>query len=177
MAQSTPRKQHIVTDKCALCSFSFCNIEITSSGETFKNTTYLNRKLKLTVEKIEDLKVILGVRDFVPTETGICIKCYRKVESVKKTEKELQKTKQTIFDSFLLSSSNREVVVKRLAESPSKGVKKVFSPSIMHRTKLNTSEMQSKQTFKRSNTLQLIEDCPCILPCDVKPSVIPLVCT
>ncbi|XP_053388900.1 uncharacterized protein LOC128551958 [Mercenaria mercenaria] len=48
---------------------------------------------------------------------------------------------------------------------------------MMHRIKLNSSEMQSKQTFKRSNTLQLIEDCPCILPCDVKPSVIPLVCT
>ncbi|XP_053383316.1 uncharacterized protein LOC123541281 [Mercenaria mercenaria] len=115
MAESTPRKQHIVTDKCVLCSFPFCHIEITPSGEKVKHTTNLNKKRKLTADKIKDLKLITGVHDFVPTETqGICTKCYRRVESVKKTESGLKKTKQIIWDSLLQSSSNtnREVNVK-----------------------------------------------------------------
>ena len=80
--RNTPKKNHSLTDRCCFCGMSFLEIFITGSGTKNIQKRY-KQKLKLTGERILTVKRATSIT-LTDLDTGICQKCYRKVESILK---------------------------------------------------------------------------------------------
>ena len=98
---STPRKVYVNKNNCVLCGFSFIQTEVSGTGEeTVKK--FLKLKLRLNAERIETIESVID--NFRPTDEekelhGVCIKCFRKVESCIRVKKEHLKLKEELESS------------------------------------------------------------------------------
>lgn len=120
----TPRRTYILNNSCVICGFSFIVKEQQSDG-TVKITKHLNRKLRLSQERLKILTYVVGdiqVSDNSSDMNGACVKCFQSTERVIKLEKEANKLK----DELLLArnvvvdvnSDRRTNMEKRLLKSP-----------------------------------------------------------
>ena len=100
---------------CIVCGFCFVS---TNDGGVIKNT---DRKLRLTEERVMNIKRVVDIDiDIDSTKftssSGICIKCYRKVEKHYKLSSELKEIKESLQLNILKTISNKQK--KRLLRSP-----------------------------------------------------------
>ena len=128
-SSSTPRKTCILSDVCILCGFAFIQIEKTSFGEE-RIHKHFDKKLKLTVERLEIIRKITGLTDIDVTNVssaGVCIKCYRTADSIMKTESKNDVIKQKFREvaqkivktnMLQLPSPSRKSITKRMLRSP-----------------------------------------------------------
>ena len=148
----TPVKTHIIVDKCVVCSFSFCNMEITNSGRKLKHDTNFNKKLKLTNARIIEVARILPEITEL-NDDGICVKCFRKVQGITKQEEQCKQNKEAVRTTFKSNISYHDKSVKRLLRTPdsTKPMKKVFSPKVQIWKKTiikSADDLQSRQTVR-----------------------------
>ena len=78
----TPRRIYYQSNICILCGFSFIQIEVLFTGQIVQKK-YLNKKLKLTEERIKNITIVVSDFELEPTSiNGVCVKCYRHIEKV-----------------------------------------------------------------------------------------------
>lgn len=119
----TPRKTYILNNSCVVCGFSFIVKEQQSDG-TVKITKHLNRKLRLSQERLKILTYVVG--DIQVSDSsdmnGVCVKCFQSTERVIKLEKEAKKLKdELLFARNVVVNGNsdrRTYMEKRLLKSP-----------------------------------------------------------
>lgn len=120
----TPRKTYILNNSCVVCGFSFIVKEQQSDG-TVKITKHLNRKLRLSQERLKILTYVVGdiqVSDNSSDMNGVCVKCFQSTERVIKLEKEAKKLKDELLLArnvvVNVNSDRRTNMEKRLLKSP-----------------------------------------------------------
>lgn len=120
----TPRKTYILNNSCVVCGFSFIVKEQQSDG-TVKITIHLNRKLRLSQERLKILTYVVGdiqVSDNSSDMNGVCVKCFQSTERVIKLEKEAKKLKDELLLArnmvVNVNSDRRTNMEKRLLKSP-----------------------------------------------------------
>ena len=111
----TPQRIYSVNDVCCLCCFSFVVKEIDERGNSVVKKLH-KLKLKLTDEK---KTIVSQVVELPPQATGICVRCFAKVEKVIKYRNEIDNIISSFEESRrrLLSKSPRSVK-KRGLRSP-----------------------------------------------------------
>lgn len=123
---STPRKTYSLGNICVLCGFSFVQIEKRKDGTEVEHK-YLDRKLKLTSERLKNIQKVTEMTFPRDEGSGVCQKCYRSVENVIKSETKatemklkIRKTAQTVANTLLLNlpSPRRMSITKRMLRSP-----------------------------------------------------------
>lgn len=122
-APETPTKTCVLSDICVLCGFSFTHYEKKEDGKVQINK-FFERKLKLTKERKDNVFQITGTN--FSTNSAVCVKCYRSVESVIKSEEKTASLKARICDmahnvkvaNLQLPSPRKTVVTKRQLRSP-----------------------------------------------------------
>ena len=128
-ASGAPRKKYVRSNICVLCGLSFIQTEITREGVEIYCKQLMKTKLRLSNERV--LMIQRVIEQFVlpedGTTDGVCIKCYRHVESVIKLETQKENLKKQIIESWrkehtlMLTPSSkitRRVTQKRLLRSP-----------------------------------------------------------
>lgn len=122
----TPRRIYYQSNICILCGFSFIQTEVLFTGQIVQKK-YLNKKLKLTEERIKNITIV--VSDFEPEPTsinGVCVKCYRHIEKViqmqtdlSKMQKDLTEARHDVRKAYKLTCSrSAKKTEKRLHMSP-----------------------------------------------------------
>lgn len=89
--KSTPRRQLSLIDRCCFCGFSFIETIVTGSGRKVVQKQS-KMKLRLNEEGFHKIKEVVCIQ-LSDSEKAICQKCYRKVESVLRQEKQIQEMK------------------------------------------------------------------------------------
>lgn len=119
----TPRKTYILNNSCVECGFSF--VKEQQSDGTVKITKHLNRKLRLSQERLKILTYVVGdiqVSDNSSDMNGVCVKCFQSTERVIKLEKEDKKLKDELLLArkvvVNVNSDRRTNMEKRLLKSP-----------------------------------------------------------
>lgn len=92
-APETPTKTCVLSDICVFCGFSFTQYE---KKRKVKINKFFERKLKLTTERKDNVFKITGTN--FSTNSAVCVKCYRSVESVIKSEEKTANLKARICD-------------------------------------------------------------------------------
>ncbi|XP_052811350.1 uncharacterized protein LOC128238992 isoform X2 [Mya arenaria] len=154
MPEVTAVKQHIninVCDKCILCTFSFKRIEATPR-QTINHDKNLNRKLKLTRERLKDITYIVPdiKKKVASIAQGVCVKCYKKVQTIIRKEKEIKKDKKAMIDLY------RQVNVASITLHSTSGKSKeeVFLPKkvVLEETKSKTATEPSVAVHPMDST-------------------------
>ncbi|XP_056005091.1 uncharacterized protein LOC125654936 [Ostrea edulis] len=115
--RTTPRKVYPLGNICLICGFSFVSKSVDTDGN-IKINKYLDKKLRLSTDRMKVLKDVCGISDSVvyPTDTGVCQKCFRSTERVLKLEKEAATMRESFKASVQLTLQRFNVCVP----SPSK---------------------------------------------------------
>lgn len=123
-APDTPRKTCVLSDICVLCGFSFIEYEKKENGELVAHK-HFDRKLRFSNERQEHVYKVRGIN--FSDNSAACLKCYRSVESVLKSEQKTKNIKEQICsmarkvnDTQLLQllSPKRKTITKRMLRSP-----------------------------------------------------------
>jgi DNA polymerase elongation subunit (family B) len=123
-APDTPTKTCTLSDICVLCGFSFVQYEKKDNGEVILHK-HFDRKLRFTTEREGNVYKITGIH--FSSNSAVCLKCYRSVESVLKSEQKNENIKANICsmarkinETYLLQlpSPRRKVITKRMLRSP-----------------------------------------------------------
>lgn len=139
---ATPRRLYHASNICILCGFAFIQTEVLASGEQ-KEIKFLNRKLKITKEKVDTIKLVIDEFSHdLSSSNGVCKTCFRSVErvlrlenEVKGLQNEIKVSRSAVRRKYQLASPSpgRQVTEKRLLRSPSTSTsepKKPFSSTI-----------------------------------------------
>ena len=88
----TPRRIYYKANICVLCGLAFVQAEVTSTRETIKKKL-INKKLKLTEEKISAIRNVLGEfnHECITSNNGVCKQCFRTIERINKAERTTEK--------------------------------------------------------------------------------------
>ena len=79
--KQTPKKLYSVVDRCCFCGMSFLQVHVTDSGS--KQTQKLFKQtLRLNEERLQNIKKVVKCLLLSDSDTAVCMKCYKKVESV-----------------------------------------------------------------------------------------------
>ncbi|XP_056001590.1 uncharacterized protein LOC130048623 [Ostrea edulis] len=115
--RTTPRKVYPLGNICLIWGFSFVSKYVDTDGN-IKINKYLDKKLRLSTDRMEVLKDVCGISDSVvyPTDTAVCQKCFRSTERVLKLEKEAATMRESVKASIQLTLQRFNVCVP----SPSK---------------------------------------------------------
>lgn len=122
----TPKKTYFLGNICILCGFSFVQMIKQSDGTEFTKK-FLDRKLKLTAERKFNIEQVTEMNISEEEGCGVCQKCYRSVEKVIKSEREIKELKgkiketaKTVASTLLLNlpSPRRKSITKRMLRSP-----------------------------------------------------------
>ena len=83
---ATPHRLYYSSNICVLCGFTFVQTEVTATGEQ-KEIKFINRKLKITQEKIDIIRQVIGefIHD-LSSPNGVCKTCFRSIERVLRLE-------------------------------------------------------------------------------------------
>ncbi|XP_061188750.1 uncharacterized protein LOC133196920 [Saccostrea echinata] len=123
-APATPTKTCALSDICVLCGFSFIQYEKKDNGEVILRK-HFDRKLRFTTERVENVYKITGIN--FSSNSAVCLKCYRSVDSVIKSEQKNENIKANICSMarkinethlLQLPSPRRKVITKRMLRSP-----------------------------------------------------------
>lgn len=126
-APDTRRKTCVLSDICVMCGFSFIEYEKKENGELVAHK-HFDRKLRFNnerQERQENLYKVTGIN--FSDNSAVCLKCYRSVERVLKSEQKNNNMKEqiwsmarTVNDTQLLQllSPKRKTVTKRMLRSP-----------------------------------------------------------
>lgn len=116
--KSTPKREYSLIDRCCLCGFSFLETTVSGSGTKVTQKQY-KLKLRLNEERLGSIQEVISIQlsDF---EKAVCQKCYRKVDSVKRMEKQIQEIKFELQESRNRVQQDISTTVrqKRLLRSP-----------------------------------------------------------
>ncbi|XP_048770593.2 uncharacterized protein LOC125676812 [Ostrea edulis] len=110
--RTTPRKVYPLGNICLICGFSFVSKSVDTDGN-IKINKYLDKKLRLSTDRMKVLKDVCGISDSVvyPTDTGVCQKCFRSTERVLKLEKEAATMRESFKASVQLTLQRFNVCV------------------------------------------------------------------
>jgi hypothetical protein len=106
-APMTPVKCYSLGNICIVCGFSFISKRVDEKGNV-KLVKMLDKKLRLTKERRETVLSVCKMQDDTcfPSDSGVCYKCFRALERVLKTEKEVLQTREK-FRSSLRTTMTR----------------------------------------------------------------------
>lgn len=120
----TPTKTCVLGDICVLCGFGFLEYETTVHGEKVVHK-HFDKKLRMTTERAKNILKVTELN--FSSDSAVCQKCYRTVESVLRSEQKneeirtkicsmAQNTNKTLL--LQLPSPRRKLVTKRMLRSP-----------------------------------------------------------
>lgn len=111
-ARITPVKCYSLGNICVVCGFSFVTKFVDELG-SIKVQKCLDKKLRLTRERLETLLNVCDVKKETcfPGDAGVCQKCFRAMDRVRKLEKEAMEARER-FTSNIRSTMSRLVYNK-----------------------------------------------------------------
>lgn len=151
----TPRRIYYKSNICVLCGFAFVQAEVTSTGETIEKKLF-NKKLKLTEEKILAIRNVLGEfnHECITSNNGVCKQCFRTIEKIIKSEKEVEELQKEIKASRSLVRRKYQLATP----SPTKAKTEKRLRSFTSPEKLNVEKRRPFPTF--FNKVELVNILP-----------------
>lgn len=124
----TPRRIYYQSNICILCGFSFIQTEVLVTGQTVQKK-YLNKKLKLTEERIKKITSVVNDFETEPTSiNGVCVKCYRHIEKVIQMQTDLAKMQTDLTEARHDVRKTYHLTCTKSAKKTEKRLRTCMSP-------------------------------------------------